>query len=107
MENLLFSVQTIYLEAVRVRRMNRASLPCQPEPGYSFTRCVQHSVSQVEGKILHILPGLLLSCFVECGVPGRVGGRIDVSVLEVRTDLALSLGCSQLEDERPRLVVGG
>ena len=54
MENLLFSVQTIYLEAVRVRRMNRASLPCQPEPGYSFTRCVQHSVSQVEGKILYI-----------------------------------------------------
>ena len=47
MENLLFAVQTIYLEAVRVRRMNRASLPCQPEPGYSFTRCVQHSVSQV------------------------------------------------------------
>ena len=34
-------------------------------------------------------------------VPGRVGGRRDVSVLEVRTDLALNL---RLEDERLRLL---
>ena len=38
-----------------------------------------------------------------------MGGRRDVSVLVVRTDLALRLrlGCRQLEDERPRLAVGG